>query len=213
MSEFPEDIFTEPQDIDVDTLANLGPLTGMAGIWEGARGFDVNPKPDGPRRQTYVEHIELQPIDPQANGPQLFYGLRYHTHVVKPNEVETYHDQVGYWLWEPATGTLVHTLAIPRAQVALAIGRATANARSFEVAARRGSTENGICSTAFLEHAFTTIEFSIKVSVNGDGTWSYEEDTVLMVKGKSEPFHHTDRNTLTRIGEPTPNPLARGSRR
>ena len=213
MSEFPEDIYTEPQDIDVDTLANLGPLTGMAGIWEGARGFDVNPKPEGPRRQTYVEHIELQPIDPQANGPQLYYGLRYHTHVVKPNEVETYHDQVGYWLWEPATGTLVHTLTIPRAQVALAVGKAAANARSFEVAAKRGSTENGICSAAFLEHAFTTIEFRIKVSVNGDGTWSYEEDTVLMVKGQSEPFHHTDRNTLTRIGDPTPNPLALQGRR
>jgi hypothetical protein len=213
MSDLPEDIFSEPQDIDVDTLNNLGPLTGMAGIWKGARGFDVNPKPEGPRRQTYVEHIELQPIDPQANGPQLYYGLRYHTHVVKPNEVETYHDQVGYWLWEPATGTVVHTLAIPRAQVALAVGKATAHAKSFEVAAQRGSTENGICSTAFLERAFTTIEFSIKVSVNGDGTWSYGEDTVLMVKGQSEPFHHTDRNTLTRIGDPTPNPLARERRR
>ena len=27
--------------------------------------------------------------------------------------------------------------------------------------------------------------------------------------GKSEPFHHTDRNTLTKVAEPTPNPLAR----
>jgi len=30
-----------------------------------------------------------------------------------------------------------------------------------------------------------------------------------MIKGKSAPFHHTDRNTLTKLGEPTPNPLAR----
>jgi hypothetical protein len=29
-----------------------------------------------------------------------------------------------------------------------------------------------------------------------------------MIRGKTEPFHHTDRNTLTKIGEPTPNPLA-----
>jgi hypothetical protein len=28
------------------------------------------------------------------------------------------------------------------------------------------------------------------------------------VKGRPEPFHHTDRNTLTRIAAPTPNPLA-----
>ena len=84
MTPFPEDIYTEPSDVDVDTLKNLGPLRGMAGIWEGLRGLDVKPKAEGPRKQAYVEHIELQPIDPQTNGPQLFYGLRYHTHMVKP---------------------------------------------------------------------------------------------------------------------------------
>jgi hypothetical protein len=213
MSEFPKDIFTEPEDVDVDTLANLGPLTAMAGIWEGMRGLDVNPKPEGPRRQAYLEHIELQPIDPQANGPQLFYGLRYHTRVIKPGEIETYHDQVGYWLWEPATDTVIHTLAIPRAQVALAVGKAARDAKSFEVVAKRGTTEYGICSTTFLEHAFTTVEFRVKVTVNADGTWSYDEDTVLLVRGQAEPFHHTDRNTLTRIGDPTPNPLVRAQRK
>lgn len=205
MAEYPEDIYTEPADLDVDTLKNLGPLRGMAGIWEGRRGLDVNPKPEGPRKQAYVERIELQPIDPQANGPQLFYGLRYHTHVVKPGEVETYHDQVGYWLWEPATGTVIHTLTIPRAQVAMALGKASAEAKQFELTATRES----ICSAPFLEYAFRTVEFRIKVSINPDGTWSYDEDTVMMVRGRPEPFHHTDRNTLTKIGESEPNPLAR----
>jgi hypothetical protein len=209
MSEYPADIYTEPEDVDVNTLANLGPLTGIAGVWEGVRGLDVNPKPDGPLRQVFLEHIELQPIDPQANGPQLFYGLRYHTRIVKPHEVETYHDQVGYWLWEPARETVIHTLAIPRAQVALAMGKAARDARSFEVVATRGSTDYGICSNAFLEYAFTTLKFSLRVTVNSDGTWSYDEDTVLKVRGRAEPFHHTDRNTLTKIAEATPNPLAR----
>ncbi|MBS0388637.1 MAG: FABP family protein [Proteobacteria bacterium] len=209
MSEVPSDIYTEPDNVDVDTLANLGPLTKLAGVWEGLRGVDVNPKPEGPRRQAYLERIDLQPIDPQANGPQLLYGLRYHTHVVKPDEVETYHDQVGYWLWEPATEALIHTLTIPRGQAALAIGKAARDATSFEVVAKRGSTENGISSGWFLEQAFTTTEFRLKVTIHADGTWSYFEDTVLLVKGKSEPFHHTDGNTLTKIGEPTPNPLAR----
>jgi hypothetical protein len=209
VSVWPEDIFTEPENVDVDTLKNLGPLTSMAGTWTGERGIDVNPKADGPLRQSFVEHMELQPIDPQMNGPQLFYGLRYHSHVVKPGQVETYHDQVGYWLWEPATETVIHSLAIPRAQVALAVGKAARDAKSFELRASRGSTSYGICSTDFLEAAFTTIEFRIKVTIKGDGTWSYEEDTVLMVRGQKGPFHHTDRNTLTRIAAPTPNPLAR----
>lgn len=49
----------------------------------------------------------------------------------------------------------------------------------------------------------------MRVTTNLDGTWSYFEDTVLTVLGRDEPFHHTDRNTLRRIGPPTPNPLAR----
>ena len=209
MSDYPDDIYTEPSDVDPHTLKNLGPLTNMAGVWEGVRGLDVNPKPDGPERQVFIERIELQPIDPQTNGPQLFYGLRYHTHIVKPRQIETYHDQIGYWLWEPATGNLIQTLAIPRGQIAMAFGRAAKDATSFELVATRGVQTNGICSNPFLEHAFKTVEYRIKVTI-GESTWSYDEDTVLMIRGKSEPFHHTDRNTLTKIAEPTPNPLARG---
>ena len=209
MNEFPEDIYTEPADVDVDTLANLGPLRPMAGIWQGLRGLDVKPKAEGPKKQAYVETIELQPIDPQTNGPQLLYGLRYHTHVVKPDQVKTYHDQVGYWLWEPATNTVIHTLTIPRAQVVMAAGTADADAKQFELVATRDAESFGIRSAPFLEYAFRTVEFRIKVSINPDGTWSYDEDTVLMIRCRPEPFHHTDRNTLTRIGAPTPNPLAR----
>ena len=163
MSEFPEDIYTEPSNPDVDTLKNLGPLSGMAGIWQGTRGLDVKPKAEGAKKQVFVERIELQPIDPQTNGPQLFYGLRYHTHVVKPDEVKTYHDQIGYWLWEPATGTVIQTLTIPRAQTAMAAGKARAESTSFELVATRGSETYGICSTPFLEYAFRTVEYRIKV--------------------------------------------------
>lgn len=208
MSEFSADIYTEPSDLDFDTLKNLGPLSGMAGIWEGTRGLDVKPKADGPRKQAFVERIELQPIDPQTNGPQLFYGLRYHTHIVKPDQVKTYHDQVGYWLWEPATGAIIHTLTIPRGQTAMAGGTAAADATQFELVATRGAETFGICSNPFLEHAFKTVEFRIHVTINPDGTWSYEQDTVMMIRGQSEPFHHTDRNTLSKIAEPTPNPMA-----
>jgi hypothetical protein len=209
MSDFPKDIYTEPQGIDVNTLANLGPLRAMAGVWQGMRGLDVKPKADGPRKQAFVERIDLQPIDPQTNGPQLFYGLRYHQHVVKPDQVKTYHDQVGYWLWEPATDTVIHTLTIPRGQVAMAAGQADANATSFELVATQGLDTYGICSAPFLHHAFRTTEFRISVSINAEGTWTYEEDTVLQILGQVQPFHHTDRNTLTKISEPMPNPLAR----
>jgi hypothetical protein len=31
---------------------------------------------------------------------------------------------------------------------------------------------------------------------------------VLMVHGRDQPFLHRDRNTLRKVAEPTPNPLA-----
>jgi hypothetical protein len=207
MGRFPKDIYTEPEP-DPDTLANLGPLTGMAGIWTSAGGLDDHPTVGGPEKQAFIEHIELQPIDAQTNGPQLFYGLRYHIRIVKPDGVETFHDQVGYWLWEPATGTVVQTLSIPRGQTAMAVGHTTADAKSFRLEAVRGSETNGIVSNPFLEYAFKTERYAIEVTINPDGTWSYTEDTVLTVPGQAQPFQHTDSNTLRKIADPTPNPTA-----
>lgn len=211
--DIPDDIFTEPDDVAPDTLDNLGPLRRLAGIWEGHRGVDINPKADGPEQRDYYERIEMQPIDPQANGPQLFYGLRYHVHINTPDEDIAFHDQVGYWLWEPATGLVLQTLSIPRGQVAIAAGHATADAQRLVLKAERGSSEYGICSTTFLEQAFRTDSYTITIDFHDDGSWGYVSDTVLMVRGQAEPFLHRDRNRLTKVAEAEPNPLAQIVRR
>lgn len=210
--ELPDDIFTEPENVDPETLNNLGPLRRLAGIWEGERGVDVNPKADGPETRKYYERIEMQPIDPQANGPQLFYGLRYHLHVNTREEDIAFHDQVGYWLYEPATGLILQTLAIPRGQIAIAAGHAKPDANKLVLKAERGTSEYGICSTTFLELAFRTDSYQISVDFHDDGTWSYVSDTTLMVKGRDEPFLHRDRNRLTKVAEPDLNPWARIAR-
>jgi hypothetical protein len=214
------DIYTEAEGDD-DTLAQLGPLRGLAGIWTSADGADVHPVGpgsdisgpviDGDEHNTYVERYELQPIDPQTNGPQLLYGLRYHTHIVKPGEIETFHDQVGYWLWEPAAELVLHSLTIPRGQALLAAGPAEPDATEFEVCAERGSEVYGIVSNPFLERAFQTVSFRMRVTVHANGTWSYEQHTMMRVPGREGLVDHDDRNTLRKIGEPTPNPLAAGA--
>jgi hypothetical protein len=209
MTDIPDDIFTEPDDVDPDTLANLGPLRRLAGVWEGRKGVDLNPKAEGPERREFLERIEMQPIDPQANGPQLLYGLRYHVHIIATDEDSTFHDQVGYWLWEPASGLIMQTLAIPRGQVALARGQAAPDAAKLVVRADRGEPGYGICSTDFLDQAFRSDVYEFTVTFNPDGSWSYLSDLTMQVRGRAEPFRHQDRNTLLKVGEPRPNPLAR----
>jgi hypothetical protein len=207
MSELPSDIFTEP-DFDPNTLANLGPLATMAGTFSGDEGHDVHPVAAGSEENVFVEHYKLEPIDPQTNGPQLLYGLRYHTRIVKPGEIETFHDQVGYWLYEPATETVTLTIAIPRGQVAMATGHAASDARSFEVIATRESLTAGILSNPFLEASFTTTSFSMQVDVSEQDAWSYAQTTLLEIPGRPAPFEHTDRNRLVRRAPATPNPTA-----
>ncbi|WP_454882688.1 FABP family protein [Sphingomonas oryzagri] len=207
MNPFPHDIFTEPSDVDPDTLANLGPLTRLAGRWEAQKGIDINPKADAPERRVFIERIAFDPIDPQTNGPQLFYGLRYHIHITTKEEEITFHDQVGYWLWEPATGLILQTLAIPRGQVALASGQGKAGDDTLMLAATRGQTEYGVCSTAFLEYGFRTDSYTIAITFHGDDAWSYDIKTMLTVHGRPDPFEHHDTNTLRRVAAATPNPL------
>ncbi len=47
------------------------------------------------------------------------------------------------------------------------------------------------------------------MTINDDGTWSYEQTTTLFIGGQVEPFLHTDRNTLFKIGKAKPNSLAK----
>jgi hypothetical protein len=203
------DIYTEPEKIDLETLRNLGPLARLAGTWEGL-GTDTHPVADGTEDEPYRERIVFEPIDPQPNGPQLLYGLRYHQHVNKLDEPLTFHDQVGYWLWEPATGVLLQSIAIPRGQVALATGRATAGARRFSVKARLGSSTAGIISAPFLQKHFATTGYTITITAKRDGTLTYEQDTVLRISRRTSLFHHVDRSTLHRIAAPVRNPAAGG---
>lgn len=197
------DIFTEPSGFDFETLRNLGPLRPLAGTWEG-RGLDIHPVADGTMSEAFQERIVFAAIDPQTNGPQLFYGLRYHVHI-NNDERLTFHEQVGYWLWEPATGTILQTVAIPRGLVALARGVASPDARTFSVKAILGSPTAGIISAPFLDQNFKTTEYALTITVMDD-SFTYEQEAVLEIAGRPEPFRHLDRNTLRRVAAAVANP-------
>lgn len=208
MLPIPRDIFTEPTNVDPDTLSNLGPLRRLAGTWQATKGQDVAPKQEGPERRIFIERISFEPVDPQANGPQLLYGMRYHIHITTLEEDITFHEQVGYWLWEPATGLMLQTLAIPRGQTALASGFGKAGDDIITLSAMRGQTTYGISSSEFLEGAFRTDAYRIQITFNADDSWSYDIETTLTVRGEDKPFIHHDTNTLRRVGDAQPNPWA-----
>jgi hypothetical protein len=204
---YPADIFTEADGSD-DTLSELGPLGALAGVWKGERGRDISPKADGPETTTYREEWTFDPIDRQVNGPQLLYGLRYHQHVNKFDEALTFHDQVGYLLWEPATQFVYMTLAIPRGQVAMAMGSVSQGESAFTLRADVGHPAAGILTNPWMDSHFHTTSWEISFKINGADSFSYAQTTTLHVAGQDEPFAHRDSATLPRVAVAPPNPLA-----
>jgi hypothetical protein len=194
--------------VDPDTLANLGRCGDLRhlGINERARR-----QSEGRRaRASQLYRADGVRADrPAGERPAAVLRPRYHVHINTPEEDITFHDQVGYWLWEPATGLVLQTVAIPRGQVAIAAGKADPDSDRLVLTAERGQTEYGICSTAFLEHAFRTDRYSIELNFNADGTFSYVIETTLTVRGQPGSFNHRDENRLTKIAEAAPNPLMR----
>jgi hypothetical protein len=136
------------------------------------------------------------------------YGLRYHQRAVEPGEIGTFHDQVGYLLWESATCTVMMTLAIPRGQVAMAVGSVQPDDTRFTLRASASDPHYGISTSTFLDQAFHTPAWEITFRIGADDTWSYKQVTSLEVHGQPGIFEHRDSDVLERIAAPTPNPLA-----
>ena len=51
----------------------------------------------------------------------------------------------------------------------------------------------------FLDLEFKTVRYELEIELGGSDRYRYAEDTQLLLKGRSEVFHHRDSNTLKRI--------------
>lgn len=99
---------------------------------------------------------------------------------------------------------IIHTLTIRCGQVAMAAAHAAPGATRFELTCESGSPLYGTLSNPFLDHAFRTESFRIKVDVHKDDNRSYDQDTVLKIAGKDELFHHTGKTPCTKPKSPHP---------
>jgi len=192
------DIFAV-DDADPDVRANLGPLTPLAGTWEGDQGFDVAPGRDGAAQSRFRERMVFEPMGPVQNGPQTIYGLRYSTTAWRLGEADAFHEEEGYWLWDPKAGQVMRSFIVPRGVTVNAGGTAGPDDKTFYLSAEAGSEVYGVTSNPFLERAKRTICFELTVTIHDDGRFGYEEDTQISIEGRDGIFHHTDRNTLSRI--------------
>ncbi|HEX7097576.1 MAG TPA: heme-binding beta-barrel domain-containing protein [Acidimicrobiales bacterium] len=178
-----------------------GPLGALAGEWEGEGGLDTAYSHTQQKvlDTPYRERLTFKPFGPVVNGRQTLYGLDYKTAMWRGDEENPFHTEVGYWLWDAATGEIVRGFVVPRGITVLAGGTAAADATSFTLTATAGHPQYSIGESSYLAQNASTRSYTVTITINPDGTWSYNETTMLKMKEFEEPFAHTDHNTLRRV--------------
>jgi len=177
-----------------------GPLGAMAGEWQGEGGLDTafSHSRNEIRATPYLEKLTFKPFGPVDNGEQHLYGLDYKTAMWRDDEENPFHTEVGYWLWDGATGEVMRGFVVPRGITVFAGGTATADATSFTLKAAKGEALYTIGENQYLAKNASSVSYEVTITL-GDGTWSYDETTMLRMKEFPEPFAHTDHNTLRRV--------------
>jgi len=173
---------------------DYGPLQALIGVWQGNKGLDVAPTPDGSEDHPYEETIAFEAVGDVKNADsQYLTVISYHQVVRRISNGEVFHDQRGYWIWDAERQTVMHSLMIPRGVAILAGGHAADGV--LEVSAKDGDGDWGIVQSPFMRDQARTIEFTQRVEVSGEKL-SYSQTTMLDIYGKV--FEHTDRNDLIR---------------
>ncbi len=187
--------------MDQNTLREqLGPLTNLVGIWEGNKGDDIAPSDDrGIENNKYRERITFEAMGCVQNHEQNLHVLRYATKAWRLGEQDSFHEELGYWSWEPSTEDVMRCFIIPRGISLLAGGKAKKDAQEFHMEAKCGSECYGISVNPFLQKEFKIVSYSVTIKIHSQNSFSYEQDTVMQLPGRKELFHHTDKNTLTRV--------------
>jgi len=178
-----------------------GPLGAMVGDWEGEGGLDSSfSHAKGTVVGTpYLEKLSFKPFGPVDNGNQHLYGLDYRTAMWRGDEENPFHTEVGYWLWDGATGEILRAFAVPRGITVLAGGNAPADATEFTLTAALGHDQYPIGEGRYLTANASSVSYEVTVTI-GDGNWSYAESTMLRMTEFPDLLAHTDHNTLRKVG-------------
>ena len=106
-----------------DTEVDYGPLVELVGVWQGDKGMDIAPEPDGTEENPYYETITFTAGGDLSNAEsQVLSNLHYRRIVRRKSNDEIFHDQTGYWIWDARENVIMHSFVIPRAVGVLAGG-------------------------------------------------------------------------------------------
>lgn len=184
-------------------MSELGPLERLEGEWEGNVGLDTSfHHDDGAIEETtYFEKAWFKRIPIVENGTQSMHGLNYEMTAWRHGEedMDPFHDEVGYILWEASTGRIMRCFAVPRAIALLAGGTAAPGDDTLEFRAEAGSATFGIIQNPYLVDNAASSTFEGTFTFGDDGTLSYTSTLVLDIAAMGGRMDHTDRNTLHRV--------------
>ena len=181
------------------TDIDYGPLSELIGIWQGDKGLDVAPEPDGSEENPYYETITYSAIGDVTNAEtQTLSVVHYRQIVQRKSNDDIFHDETGYWMWDPHSAMIMHSLVIPRAVCVLAGGHYTPPDNpiepiSIDVSAHLNDKDWSIIQSPFMQQNARTTAFRQKITV-ANGKLSYFENTTVDIYGKA--FEHTDQNEL-----------------
>ena len=179
---------------------DYGPLAMLLGRWVGNKGLDNAPDSNAnPDKTEFTDELTFTVSGPAENAEeQELVSLRYHHLVRKLENGLIFHDQIGHWIYEPKTQTIMHSLSIPRAVSLLAGGKyEEKNGEGiFVVEAKQGSETFGIVQSPFMLEKAKTTAFKMALSVK-DNKLTYSETTSLEIYGKT--FEHTDSSVLRKV--------------
>ena len=182
-----------------ETDIDYGPLKNLIGVWKGDKGLDVAPDPEGVENNPYYENVTFTEIGDVTNAEsQILSVVYYRQTVFRKSDDQAFHDETGYWMWDPKTKTVMHSLVIPRAVCVLAGGQYvgatnTEGSVIIEVEADIDDKDWKIIQSPFMQENARTTGFRQKIEV-GNGKLSYSETTIVDIYGKV--FEHTDQNEL-----------------
>lgn len=181
-----------------------GPLGALIGDWENEDraldGLDVSYSHEREQvwNSSYRERASLKPFGPVVNGSQSLYGLDYRSAMWREDDSDPFHAEVGYWLWDSATGEILRAVVLGRGISVLAGGFTTADASSFTMSAGADGSPYRIGENSYLvEHASTEL-YEITVTLHEDDSWTYAQNSVLSMDTVEGPFAHTDSNRMVR---------------